>query len=39
MEDKIISQEVVLTDVTTDAAVQVVMAQVASLIYEDIVNS
>lgn len=38
MEDKIISQEVVLTDATTDSAVESIMTQVASLIYNDIIN-
>lgn len=39
MENKIISSEVVLTDNATDASVEAVMAQVASLLYDDIVNS
>ena len=39
MENKIISSEIVLTDNTTDASVEVIMTQVASLIYNDIVNS
>jgi hypothetical protein len=39
MENKIISSEVVLTDNVTDASVEAVMTQVASLLYDDIVNS
>jgi hypothetical protein len=38
MKPKIISSEVVLTNTTTDAAIATIMQEVATLIYNDIVQ-